>query len=96
MTRRARERALGVLLAALALALALAALDASTRTRTRGSDLAMMSRVAEATGLSDLALSSSSRWLRHPSLAEPNAALWDAPLGLDVDPAGASIRRPLR
>lgn len=45
-------------------------------------------------GTADLALSSSSRWLRHPSQAEPGAAFADAPASLDPDPAGAAIGPP--
>ncbi len=86
--RRRRERTLA--LALLALGLAVAGAFVPRASPAVGS----MARVAEITGLSDLALSSSSRWLRHPSLAEPSAAAWDAPLGLDVDPAGATIRGP--
>lgn len=93
MIRARRERALGAVLLLVGLTLGAVTIDAVTRTRSF--DLPRMARVAETTGLSDLALSSSSRWLRHPSLAEPSAATWDAPLGLDVDPAGAAIpRRP--
>lgn len=46
-------------------------------------------------GTADMALSSSSRWLRHPSLSEPGAPFADAPAILDVDPAGAMIGPPL-
>jgi hypothetical protein len=45
-------------------------------------------------GMADLALSSSSRWLRHPSVSEPGAAFADGPAMLDVDPAGAAIGPP--
>ncbi len=50
--------------------------------------------VARLLGTADLALSSASRWLRHPSLSEPGAAFADAPAILDVDPAGAAIAPP--
>ena len=92
MIRRRRERALLALLGLAALAIGAIALDASARGRV--AETLEMARITRATGLSDLALSSSSRWLRHPSLAEPGAATWDAPLGLDVDPAGATIPGP--
>ncbi len=46
------------------------------------------------TGSPDLALSSASRWLRHPSLSEPGAAFADAPAMPDTDPAGAAIAAP--
>jgi len=45
-------------------------------------------------GTADLALSSASRWLRHPSLTEPGAPFADAPAVLDADPAGAMIAPP--
>ena len=45
-------------------------------------------------GVPDLSLSSSSRWLRHPSQVEPAAAAADLPAGLDVDPAGAIVAPP--
>ncbi len=45
-------------------------------------------------GTPDLAVSSSSRWLRHPSLSEPGAAFTDGPAVLDTDPAGAAIPLP--
>lgn len=45
-------------------------------------------------GTADLALSSASRWLRHPSLSEPGAAFADAPAILDADPAGALMAPP--
>lgn len=45
-------------------------------------------------GVADLAVSSSSRWLRHPSSSEPGAAFSDAPAMLDTDPAGAAIAVP--
>jgi len=50
--------------------------------------------LVDATGMTDLALSSSARWLRHPSLSEPGAATADLPSSLDVDPAGALIGPP--
>jgi hypothetical protein len=37
-------------------------------------------------GVADLALSSSSRWLRHPSITEPGAPFADGPAILDNDP----------
>jgi hypothetical protein len=45
-------------------------------------------------GVADLALSSSSRWLRHPSITEPGAPFADGPAILDNDPAGAVIGPP--
>ena len=42
-------------------------------------------------GTADLFLSSSSRWIRHPSISEPGAAFQEMCAGLDVDPAGGLI-----
>jgi hypothetical protein len=82
-----------VRLALVALALSVgivAAIAAHAERAARPSGAAMVGLV-EATGLSDLFLSSSSRWLRHPSVTERAAPLSDAPDGLDVDPAGLAI-----
>ena len=50
--------------------------------------------VVRLVGVADLAVSSSSRWLRHPSVSEPGAAFSDAPAMLDTDPAGAAVAPP--
>ena len=47
-----------------------------------------------ALGLTDLALSSTARWLRHPSQAERSAAVADTPYPLDVEPAGGILLPP--
>lgn len=61
--------------------------DASSRRTTWTlSRPARLARVREL-GFADLALSSSSRWLRHPSLVERAAAVADTPDSLDTDPA---------
>lgn len=90
--KRLRRLALGGLLLGLAL------LACTTHAASRGRDAARRAEVARATvhltGLPDLALSSTSRWLRHPSQAEPAAAFADLPGALDVDPAGALIAPP--
>ncbi|MCC7541810.1 MAG: hypothetical protein IT379_36665 [Deltaproteobacteria bacterium] len=49
---------------------------------------------ARVMGAPDLALSSSSRWLRHPSQTESGAAFSDGPATPDMDPAGAVIAPP--
>lgn len=67
-------------------------LDAARRRANR--DAARHEAVVALTGLSDLALSSSVRWLRHPSQVEPAAPFSDVPGGLDVDPAGGWIGPP--
>lgn len=50
--------------------------------------------VVRVTGLPDLALSSTARWLRHPSQVEPWAAVADLPASLDTEPAGVVIGPP--
>lgn len=66
-------------------------LRARARSEQEGTERAAVVRL---TGSPDLALSSASRWLRHPSLSEPGAAFADAPALPDVDPAGAAIAPP--
>jgi hypothetical protein len=44
---------------------------------------------------SDLALSGGARWLRAPSLEEPNAAFQDGPAIPDPDPAGGAMAPPV-
>lgn len=85
---RVAAAALGLLLVALTGVL----VDAHLRRAAR--DDARMDAAVILTGTPDLALSSSARWLRHPSQAEPGAALADLPASLDVDPAGALIGPP--
>lgn len=70
--------------------------DAARRRAARDRDDAVHAAVVETLGLPDLALSSSARWLRHPSQAEAGAAMSDLPSSLDVDPAGALIGPPRR
>jgi hypothetical protein len=70
------------------------ALDA-TRQRARHRQIEPAIRaVVRLLGTADMALSSASRWLRHPSLSEPGAAFADSPAILDADPAGAMIAPP--
>jgi hypothetical protein len=92
MTRRVRAFALLVLVGGIVLA-------SISRRGLTGRAEAHRREVREATtrllGTADLALSSSSRWLRHPSQAEPGAAFADAPASLDPDPGGAAIGPPL-
>ena len=68
--------------------------DAAVRRAERENDDARHQMVVGVTGLPDLALSSSARWLRHPSQAEAGAATSDLPARLDVDPAGSIIGAP--
>ena len=78
-----------VLVAAAALMLGHAA-----RLRADPDHAAARRALVETLGTADLALSSSSRWLRHPSLAEPGAPFADGPATLDTDPAGGLIGPP--
>jgi hypothetical protein len=87
---RARGVAIGVVLACALVAAML--IDAARRRSAR--DATRENAIVALVGMPDLALSSSVRWLRHPSQAEPGAAFSDLPSSLDVDPAGAWIGPP--
>lgn len=84
-----RFAALGVGVSLFALAITAVALDAHQRSAAQ-SDEALRAFVHR-TGSADLALSSTSRWLRHPSLAEPGAACQDGPPCIDTEPAGMAF-----
>jgi hypothetical protein len=90
---RDRLRALGVVLVAVLVIGVAVVVDARGRAATARSEREQNASIVRATGLSELALSTSSTWLRHPTLSPPSAGASDAPLGLDVDPAGAVIPR---
>ena len=90
MTRR-RLSIFAGLAALLGTASAGAMLDARARHALDGEALDAFVR---RTGSSELALSSTSRWLRHPGLAEPGAACQDQPPCLDTDPGGLAIAPP--
>ncbi len=51
--------------------------------------------LARSLGFADLALSSSARWIRHPSQVEPMAPMSDLPASFDTDPAGAWLGPPV-
>jgi len=89
-----RVRCHGVALLVLALGTAAMLADASSRRAAQGRRAAEVEAAVRLLGTADLALSSASRWLRHPSLSEPGAAFADAPALLDADPAGALIGPP--
>jgi len=82
---------------ALALA-AVAAADAAVVVHAtalgRGADRESARSIVRIVGFADLALSSNARWLRHPSHAEPWAAVTDQPASLDTEPAGAILGPP--
>lgn len=65
--------------------------DAANRRDERASRQDEREAIVRLLGTADLFLSSSSRWIRHPSLSEPGAAFQETPAGLDVDSAGGVI-----
>lgn len=87
---------LGVMVLAAVLVVGAVAItvDAARQRRRQGRVLPEMRAAVRLLGTADMALSSASRWLRHPSLSEPGAAFADAPAILDADPAGALIAPP--
>jgi hypothetical protein len=91
-----RLRALSLAAVIAIVALAAVTIDAAHRRSMRDALSTRMNAIVALTGTSDLALSSSARWLRHPSQAEPGAAFSDLPASLDVEPAGAWIGPPRR
>ena len=80
-------------LAVISLTLGLGTLAALFDAHTRASsmDSQAIAAFVQRTGSADLALSSTSRWLRHPSLAEPGAACQDGPPCIDTEPAGMAL-----
>ena len=72
--------------------LLLVAHDLGKRSRSRHTN-AQTLRVMTL-GVADLCLSTTSRWLRHPTQVESGAAFDDAPSSLDADAAGAWISPP--
>jgi hypothetical protein len=93
--RRLRRAAVGA--GVLAAALGAVLVDAAARRERLHGPQAARARAAAVrlAGVADLALSSSSRWLRHPSQVELAAAVQDGPASLDVDPAGLVLGPPL-
>lgn len=73
--------------------LAVLALDARSRAEAARRSAGDVALAVHFTGLSELALSTRSSWLRHPVEALGADGTADAPSGLDVDPAGAAIPR---
>ena len=68
--------------------------DAAARRAGQAARAPWVGAVVRLLGAADLALSSASRWLRHPSLTEPGAPFADGPAILDNDPAGAALAPP--
>jgi len=89
--KRLREIGWSVLVLVLAVGLWWIGVDAAERRACRAARQGEREAVVRLLGTADLFLSSSSRWIRHPSLSEPGAAFQELPAGLDVDPAGGVI-----
>jgi hypothetical protein len=92
MSPRLRTLAAGLLV--LLLGLAAVTWDAARRRSAGGPARRVRIAAARVLGMPDLSLSSSSRWLRHPSQTEPSAPFADAPASLDADPGGAILGPP--
>jgi hypothetical protein len=71
------------------------AADARIRRSARAEDAPAIRILATRLPSSDLALSGGARWLRMPSLEEPNAAFADGPALPDPDPAGGAMAPPV-
>jgi hypothetical protein len=91
LSRKTRRTLLVALVAVDVAALAIPTLDATARRSARDASSSARRELAALLGAPDLALSSSSRWLRHPSLSEPMAPFADGPATLDVDPGGGFV-----
>ncbi|MBX3250609.1 MAG: hypothetical protein KF901_25755 [Myxococcales bacterium] len=89
-----RLRAFIAAIGALALLSAGVVADAATRRGVAAAALDARRAAVRGVGLGDLALSSSARWIRHPTQAEPGAPFQDLPSTFDVDPAGAVVGPP--
>lgn len=82
-----RRRVFGVSVAVLGVAALGCVVDAWGRVRARDADDALHRAAARVVG-PELALRSPSRHARHPTRAEPGAAMADGPSIPDADPAG--------
>ncbi len=92
--RRTTWIALGCLLSPV-IVIATLTFDARARRAARLRDQPALDAVAKRLPTSDLALSGGARWLRSPSLEEPNAAFQDGPALPDPDPAGGAMAPPI-
>lgn len=92
-----RTAALVALLCIASPAVAIAGLtvDARLRRSARRAEEPAIAALARRLPASDLALSGGARWLRMPSLEEPNAAFADGPALPDPDPAGGAMAPPV-
>ncbi len=82
------------LLASPVVVIAVIGADASNRRARSRAEQPAIDAVAVRLPSSDLALSGGARWLRMPSLEEPNAAFADGPALRDPDPAGGAMAPP--
>ena len=82
------------LFAVLPIVIVLIGLDARSRRAKRASDAPAIAAAAARLPSGDLALSGGARWLRSPSLEEPNAAFADGVAIPDPDPAGGAMAPP--
>jgi hypothetical protein len=69
--------------------------DASMRRARAKAQQPAIDALAARLPTSDLALSGGARWLRAPSVEEPNAAFQDGPASPDPDPAGGAMAPPV-
>ncbi len=95
MFAQRRIHRFGLALVVLLVSTAGAAAHASLRRAADDETLSARRELVSALGAADLALSSTARWLRHPSQVEFAAPFSDLPASLDVDPAGALVGPPM-
>jgi hypothetical protein len=88
------EKAFLAVVAASVIALVAVPVHAQHVRRARVADAHAVSELAPRLPGGDLALSGGARWLRFPSLEEPNAAFADGPAVPDPDPAGGAMAPP--
>jgi hypothetical protein len=91
---KASETAFLAVVAASVVALAAVPMHANYMRRARATDARAVNEIAPRLPGGDLALSGGARWLRYPSLEEPNAAFADGPAVPDPDPAGGAMAPP--
>ncbi len=82
--------ALGLVMAVTFLCLAAVAVDLSRPWPSRGE----AEELTRSLGLTDLALVTEARYLRHPSLADLHSAFQDHPVAMEHFPSGALIAPP--
>ncbi len=92
---RRRLRFLGLVFAAMSLIGGGLGVHAWTERNTHTQRDQARAELARSLGFADLALSSSARWIRHPSQVEPMAPMSDLPASFDTDPAGAWLGPPV-